>query len=275
MRDNIVFIILNYKNSVDTIICVKSIIEYSPNSNVVVVDNGSKDASLENIKNEFSENNRIHFIALENNIGFSEGNNAGCRFAREKFDPDFFCVFNNDTFINDTDFNQKLYNKYTESNFDVLGPKIWNVVREYNQNPATVLNSFQDVEDALKRHKMLEKYLYSIFPITYWLRNKMIKTRIGVEGLHGAALIFSKKYSDKFEEIFYPGVFLYCEEDLLQYRRTKYDLIFDFDFNICVYHNHSATTRKMTKSATKKWKFQHQEIGKSLKFIKSVYYKDL
>ncbi|MCL2521931.1 MAG: glycosyltransferase [Erysipelotrichales bacterium] len=275
MQDNVAFIILNYKNSVDTIICVKSIFEYSPNSKVVVVDNGSKNNSLEKIIKEFSEDDRLHFVALENNLGFSAGNNVGCQYAREKLNPDFYCVFNNDTYIDDYDFSRKLYNKYEETNFDVLGPKIWNIVREFNQNPSIVLNSLEDVKAALKRHKMLNKYLYSFFPISYWLRNKMIKSRIGVEGLNGAALIFSKKYSDKFEELFYPGVFLYCEEDLLQFRRTKYDLIFAFDFDICVFHNHSATTRKMTKSTVKKWKFQHQEIGKSLKFVESVYNKDL
>jgi GT2 family glycosyltransferase len=89
-------IILNY-NGIDTIRdCLDSVFfsDY-PNLEVVVVDNDSRDGSLELAKNFFP---KFHFIKNEKNLGFSAGNNIGIRFALEKM-ADFIFLLNNDAIL--------------------------------------------------------------------------------------------------------------------------------------------------------------------------------
>ncbi len=92
----IFIIILNY-NGKDTLLsCLASIYQSTyPSFEVVVVDNGSRDGSLELAKTQFS---RAHFIKNSTNTGFASGNNLGIRFALEKF-TDYILVLNNDAYL--------------------------------------------------------------------------------------------------------------------------------------------------------------------------------
>ena len=51
------------------------------------------------------------------------------------------------------------------------------------------------------------------------------KSEIKNVGLHGSAIIFSKDYYKKYEHVFFPGTFLYLEEDILFYRVLQDKLI--------------------------------------------------
>jgi GT2 family glycosyltransferase len=96
----IFIIVLNY-NGKDTLLpCLASIYQSTyPKFEVVVVDNDSRDGSLELAKTQFS---RAHFIKNSTNTGFASGNNLGIRFALEKF-ADYILVLNNDAYLkNDT-----------------------------------------------------------------------------------------------------------------------------------------------------------------------------
>jgi hypothetical protein len=97
-------VILNY-NGKDVIKnCLKSVFKINyPNLEIVVVDNGSIDGSLEMVKADFS---RAHFIKNTVNLGFSTGNNVGIRFALEKM-ADFVLLLNSDTEV-EPDFLSKL-----------------------------------------------------------------------------------------------------------------------------------------------------------------------
>jgi GT2 family glycosyltransferase len=66
-----------------------------PDNETVVVDNDSKDGSLELAKNLYP---KFHFIKNEKNIGFSAGNNIGIRFALEKM-ADYVFLLNNDAIL--------------------------------------------------------------------------------------------------------------------------------------------------------------------------------
>jgi GT2 family glycosyltransferase len=70
-------IILNYQRGADTLECLDSIsyIDY-PNYEVIVVDNGSTDDSLTEIRKRYP---RVRIIENGRNLGFAEGNNAGIR----------------------------------------------------------------------------------------------------------------------------------------------------------------------------------------------------
>ena len=89
-------IVLNYNGNDVLPLCLDSLYrsEY-PNLEIVVVDNASKDGSLEDARKRFS---RFHFIKNSKNIGFAAGNNVAIRFALEKM-ADYVFLLNNDATV--------------------------------------------------------------------------------------------------------------------------------------------------------------------------------
>ena len=55
--------------------CIKSLnkITYS-NANIILIDNGSTDHSVEEFKDEFP---KVEIISIEKNLGYASGNNYG------------------------------------------------------------------------------------------------------------------------------------------------------------------------------------------------------
>ena len=89
-------VILNWNGRDDTIECIKSVNNISyPNYEIILVDNGSKDNSIDSIKNIYKD---IFIINNEKNLGFAEGNNVGIRFALNK-DAKYIWLLNNDTIV--------------------------------------------------------------------------------------------------------------------------------------------------------------------------------
>lgn len=112
---------MNY-NGKDTIKkCLDSVFSSSyPNFEVVVVDNDSKDGSLELAKNLFP---KFHFIKNEKNIGFSAGNNIGIRFALEKM-ADYIFLLNNDALL-EKDTLSKLVETAEKERASIFSPLIY------------------------------------------------------------------------------------------------------------------------------------------------------
>ena len=77
---------------------------------ILIVDNGSKDGSLEWIKEEKTKDTRISLIELPENKGFAGGVNAGLR----AVDSEFVILLNNDT-VAEPDFIEKLYERIKDS----------------------------------------------------------------------------------------------------------------------------------------------------------------
>ena len=87
-------VVLNWNGAEDTLACLESLAGViSPSCKVFVVDNGSTDGSQEKICAAFPD---IELLLLPCNIGYSGGNNAGFRRARE-LHAEFVIFLNNDT----------------------------------------------------------------------------------------------------------------------------------------------------------------------------------
>jgi len=76
------FVIVNYNSGPDLINCVESIL-YSNNITpyIIIVDNASRDGSLEECKSRFP---KFTYIYNTHNIGFAAGANIGTRYALER-----------------------------------------------------------------------------------------------------------------------------------------------------------------------------------------------
>lgn len=96
MQKELSIILINYKRADDTIACIESLYKSSYNNfDIILVDNGSNDGSVEILQNKFPN---INIIANPDNFGFSEGNNIAIRLALEN-NYKFFLLLNNDTIV--------------------------------------------------------------------------------------------------------------------------------------------------------------------------------
>ena len=97
-----------------------------------------------------------------------------------------------------------------------------------------------------------------------------IKSEYGV-ALHGCAIIFSKKYYEKYDDVFYNDTFLYHEEEFLNYRKNRANLITYYDSNLEIFHKEGASLNENFKNSDyEKLIFRNKEIVKSLEKLKSI-----
>lgn len=134
-------IILNWNGWKMTLDCLESLRDIKCGDfevEIVVVDNGSTDNSVESIKNQISLasqseagraktkiiNEKLKIIENEKNLGFAEGNNVGIKYALENR-ADYVCLLNNDTRV-DKNFLRELF-KSAESDekIGLVGGKIY------------------------------------------------------------------------------------------------------------------------------------------------------
>jgi hypothetical protein len=89
-------IVLNWNGREDTLECLESVlnIDYSA-FEIIVVDNGSKDGSVDAIRRRYPE---IDVIETGKNLGYAEGNNVGIREALNR-SASFVFLLNNDTIV--------------------------------------------------------------------------------------------------------------------------------------------------------------------------------
>jgi len=112
-------IILTFNSKEYILNCLKSVKKsiYS-NYEIIVVDNGSKDGTIELIQNNFP---KVKLILNNKNFGFAGGNNRGVKEAT----GDIFFLLNDDTVI-DHDLIRVLVEELTSSDeIGIVGPKIF------------------------------------------------------------------------------------------------------------------------------------------------------
>lgn len=274
----IAFVILHYNNIKETEDCLKSIKKF--NAKIVVVSNSKDYDNLKRIENKVDK-----IIVNEKNLGFAKANNIGCRYAIEKFIPDFLCVINNDIIINQEEFVDRINELYDKYQFDVLGPKILPIDSE-SRNPFPVYKSLEEIQDRIKYTKKLMKIYNNVLlrnMLKIYLKWKKIfqkespiesieKDQLGI-ALHGCALIFSKKYYLKYKDVFYNNTFLYHEEEFLYYRCLHDNLIFLYSPSIELIHKEGKSLDYQFNDNYKKLIFRNEEILKSLQLLEDVYKK--
>lgn len=263
------FIILHYKNIEDTIECINSINKLKGNKKIIVVDNNTLIEQDEKKLKKYD----IDLIKLEKNLGFAKANNIGCKHAIEKYHPDFLVVSNNDIVIEQKDFIERIYK---EESFDLLGPKI---ITNGGQsvNPFPVYKTKEEVEKQIDKTKKLIKIYQNVV-----LRNLLklyIKFKSIIKGerlvyngeqkqkdvaLHGCFIIFSKRYYERYDDIFFNETFLYHEEEFLYQRIIQDHLVSIYDPSIEVFHKEGASLDTKYSNEYKKLIFKNKEVLKSL-----------
>jgi hypothetical protein len=117
----ITIIIVNWNGKKDTIECLNSLqsIEYD-NFDVLVVDNGSIDDSVQEISRYFPE---VTVVATGKNLGFAEGNNIGILDAIKR-GAEYVFLLNNDTVVDQNILNVLYRASRCVNDGVILGAKI-------------------------------------------------------------------------------------------------------------------------------------------------------
>ena len=265
MTNKVCFIILHYGDNKE--ITKKAIqfiktLPFTGEVDIVVVCNGKK----YDLSNEI--NSCAEILVLEKNEGFSKGNNFGYAYAKAKDNYDFIIIINNDVFIEQTDFLEKLYKLYAVHSFFVAGPDVYIPFKDIHTSPLrkeipTVDQIKEDLKYLYKSRLEFEKYFTlktfrsyisesyknrDKFAFFFSLYRKIKKNNVDYKGiqenvvLHGSCLIFSRDYISINDKAFEPEVFLYTEEDYLTIRCKKNNWKIVYSDDLQVNHIEQAST---------------------------------
>ena len=121
MKADIYGMILSWNGREDTLRCLESLRRIKAAVfQIVVVDNGSQDDTPSAVRDRFPE---VELISTGRNLGYSEGNNFGLRLLLER-EPEFICLFNNDTVVDPGFLAPLLACASTHPQVGIFGPRI-------------------------------------------------------------------------------------------------------------------------------------------------------
>ena len=206
--------------------CLETLLESSPDSPIVVVDNGSGDGSGEELRRRYVGSKNVTVIVNDQNLGFAKGNNVGYKYVKEHFDADCVVVMNNDVLISQKSFAEILASYMKENNLEVCGPDIITPEGRH-QNPLLrrqfstfrifkwlILDTLRLL--MLKLHIMEKRILEGYTANS----NSFQREDVDLNGitdcvLHGSCVAFSRSYISKEDFAFVPVTFLFAEEMIL------------------------------------------------------------
>lgn len=286
------YVILHYKNISDTIKCMESLKNTAGNDSFfIIVDNGSGDNTGEQLSKLYGKMKNCKVMLLPENVGFSAGNNAGYQYAREKLNPEYLIITNNDVVFYQKNFETGIERVYEQTNFTVLGPDIYIPNNQEHQNPIfqkgiTVEQLEKEIEEYSGYFKKPEKFqkrlqlhyvknrMCSKYPIIRYLNCKLRgkedidyrKEQVNV-GLQGSCLIVSKKYIEKEHKMFDPEPFLYCEEAFLFFKCRKKGYKMVYSPTIGIKHEEAASFKNANKDNDERLKFMLEHHIRARKML--------
>lgn len=225
-QNKVSIIILNYNQPQLTIDCLKSLskLEYK-NYEVILVDNGSTDNSVEKIKKHGVAVKNFKLVEKKENLGFAEGNNVGFEHTTGKY----ILFLNNDTLV-EKNFLRPLVEKLElDSRLGAVQPKIL----QYPQ---------KEIIDSVG------SYLIATGFLCHFGHNKKDQPKYNKESqifsMKGACMLFKKEVLDKVG-VFDKDYFAYFEETDLCLRTltTGYKIKYIPESNI--FHRGGETSKKM------------------------------
>jgi hypothetical protein len=122
MNPLVFIVILNWNRKEDTLECLSSLkkIDYK-NYKTVIVDNGSRDDSVKEIKKEFPH---TYILKKKINIGFAGGCNVGIRYAL-KNKTDYVLLLNNDTVVDKRFLSEMMKAAESDEKIGIVCPKVY------------------------------------------------------------------------------------------------------------------------------------------------------
>ncbi|MDX2085369.1 MAG: glycosyltransferase family 2 protein [Candidatus Melainabacteria bacterium] len=216
-RRRVGIILVNFRNPADTLKCLASLQGlHTPNTTIVVVDNGSHDGSASQIERCPYV---FHLLESDTNFGFSGGNNLAIRFLLKQA-VDYIWLLNNDTTVEADTLNHLL--DEAERTGGLVGSLILNEDGTY-QRAGTRINWVTGRSQDIPADD--------------------VQDGMNVECLCGASLLIPVpvlRRIDLLDESF----FLYFEDSEYSLRAQKAGIACTLAAQSRVYHKEGATTGK-------------------------------
>lgn len=121
----VAIVVVNYRSTDDTLVCVESLfgLDY-PHLTIVVVDNASDDGSVQRFQSAWAGDCRVKVLTAAVNRGYTGGNNIGLRWAVEHGFP-FVHVLNPDTTVLAHDYLRQLVRfALMNPEMGAIGPRV-------------------------------------------------------------------------------------------------------------------------------------------------------
>lgn len=283
IKYKVCYVILHYKTWEDTIECINSLQKVMDESDsIIIVDNGSGDGSDKKILDRYTCDEHIVFLQAYYNLGFAKGNNIGYRYAKTIEKADVICMFNSDTIILEKNFRKLLLKSLNNNDWAVLGIDIekldgthQNPLKFYPKNFEILKNLYHHLGKYIKL-TMGQETQYAVKKqsqdnnMEYMQSFELTKSK-SKYALHGAAIIFSKKYINLFNGL-YPGTFMYCEEYILKYMCDRFDLKMYYDSSMKIIHKEGRSTATDYSQYREKELFYHKNCIKSYCCLFKLYF---
>ena len=229
---------------------------------VVIVDNASNNGSFETLEQAYQHADDIVLLRNSQNEGFARGNNVGYRYCK-RHGCDYIVTINNDAVLESGNLIPCATEDYRTGEYGVIGPDIISGKTHEHQNPVTPVIDSQSCAEQLNLYLRRRLWMtrLGIFPAVKKVKDKLVDSKAPVRNmsssqkkykLHGACLIFTLTFIEKFDEVFDPGTFLYLEEDILCIRCMRADVLMLYDSRITVLHEGDVATNAMDKQSSRK-----------------------
>lgn len=243
-------VILNWNGYRDTIDCLQSL-DHSLYDDyfVIIVDNGSTDRSIEMIEDSFLKDGRkysktilkkekslfqiekrfVILYELENNYGFSQGNNLALEYA-SKYHPDYYLLLNNDTIVTPSFLLNLIEFSSSHKNYKALTPLIC-----YFSDKEIIWNGGGDIAWGLRKYHYANKNVNEVKEIGY----------INCTYITGCALFFMPSLLMSDGHIFCDK-FFFGEEDFefgLRMKKQRYRMACVLDS--IIYHKVGRSRKKI------------------------------
>ncbi len=242
---NTCLVVLNYNDFKSTIILIQQIKDYVLLDHIIVVDNCSTDCSFEKIKQRFCNYKKIDVIKSDKNGGYSYGNNYGCFYAINKYNPDIIVIANPDISFKEKSLEVMLYTFNRNENIAMVSC-LMNCKSGINLPSAWKLPVYKDC--VLENLIILRKLAGNR---TRYKKEELTNRLNKVEVIAGS--FFSIK-SKAFCSVggFDESTFLYYEENMLAYKLKKKNFVNYLITSVKYDHMHSVSIDKTVSSLKKK-----------------------
>ena len=246
-KDSVSIVILQFNNSEDTIRCIKLVKELIwPNFEVVVVDNASSPEHQQNIRAYVnSQGSIVHkLLALDNNLGYSGGNNAGIKYALEH-GADYVFILNPDVSVKPDLLDKLIKKAESDKEIGIVGPAI-NESRTFPEEdtPHQEIDAPGRVRDESGRtvysgkiNWLVPELRHNIIPTTHC---QLLTTNYVI----GSSMLIKKAVFDRIGFLD-EKYFLYFEDADFNVRAQKAGFKLAIEPNAMVYHKVSSSTSSL------------------------------
>lgn len=234
---NFIFVVLTYRNPSDLedfFHSVNNKVKF--NYKIIVVNSYCDDSSSEIIK-QISLDNECDFLEVENN-GYGCGNNAGIRYAREKYKFDFLIISNPDILIENFDFN---FDFHSEEH--VIAPDIYTSTGK-KQNPyyhfdlffierlkfyGFAYNRKISLSIAHATNRLIREFMFFFYRL-------IKKNYYPIYAPHGAFMIIPFTLIEQLGDLFDEDMFLFNEEAYLARKLKSRQARVIYDNTLKIHH---------------------------------------